>query len=93
MARALYIERRRRILTIEKRLILPLFLLLSGALDTVNAVYVNKKQAADFYQSAGLQLPMEGRRFNDLFGSSIKTDADFVKAKLENPERYFAEDQ
>ena len=36
---------------------------------------------------------MEGRRFNDLFGSSIKTDADLVKAKLENPERYFAEDQ
>ncbi|MGN8831191.1 MuF-C-terminal domain-containing protein [Selenomonas montiformis] len=58
-----------------------------------NTVYINKKQAADFYQSAGLQLPMEGRRFNDLFGSSIKTDADLVKAKLENPERYFAEEQ
>jgi len=72
---------------------MPLFLLLSGALDTVNAVYVNKKQAVDFYQSAGLQLPLEGRRFNDLFGSSIKTDVDFVKAKLENPEQYFAEEQ
>lgn len=58
-----------------------------------NTVYINKKQAADFYQSAGLQLPMEGRRFNDLFGSSIKTDADLVKAKLEDPERYFAEEQ
>ena len=72
---------------------MPLFLLLSGALDTVNAVYVNKKQAVDFYQSAGLQLPLESRRFNDLFGSSIKTDVDFVKAKLENPEQYFAEEQ
>ena len=58
-----------------------------------NTVYINKKQAADFYQSAGLQLPMEGRRFNDLFGSSIKTDVDLVKAKLEDPERYFAEEQ
>ena len=38
-------------------------------------------------------MPLEGRRFNDLFGSSIKTDADLVKAKLENPERYFAEEQ
>lgn len=53
-----------------------------------NAIYVNKKQAADFYQSAGLQLPMEGRRFNDLFGSSIKTDADLVKSRRENPVRY-----
>lgn len=53
-----------------------------------NAVYINKKQAADFYQSAGLQLPMEGRRFNDLFGSSIKTDADLVKSHRENPVRY-----
>ena len=53
-----------------------------------NAVYINKKQAADFYQSAGLQLPMEGRRFNDLFGSSIKTDADLVKSRRENPVRY-----
>lgn len=53
-----------------------------------NAIYVNKKQAAEFYQSAGLQLPMEGRRFNDLFGSSIKTDADLVKSRRENPVRY-----
>lgn len=53
-----------------------------------NTVYINKKQAADFYQSAGLQLPLEGRRFNDLFGSSIKTDADLVKSRRENPVRY-----
>ena len=44
---------------------------------------VNKKQAADFYQSAGLQLPMEGRRFNDLFGSSIPTEEDLVNAQEE----------
>ncbi len=53
-----------------------------------NTLYINKKQAADFYQSAGLQLPLEGRRFNDLFGSSIKTDADLVKSRRENPVRY-----
>lgn len=53
-----------------------------------NTVYINKKQAAAFYQSAGLQLPLEGRRFNDLFGSSIKTDADLVKSRRENPVRY-----
>ena len=44
---------------------------------------VNKKQAADFYQSAGLQLPMEGRRFNDLFHSSIPTEEDLVNAQEE----------
>lgn len=51
-------------------------------LDTVLqglALYVNKKQAANFYRAAGLQLPMEGRKFNDLFGLSIKTEADLVK--------------
>ena len=53
-----------------------------------NAIYINKKQAANFYQSAGLQLPMEGRKFNDLFGSSIKTDADLVKEKMKNPSLY-----
>ena len=53
-----------------------------------NAIYINKKQAANFYQSAGLQLPMEGREFNDLFGSSIKTDADLVKEKMKNPSLY-----
>jgi len=37
-------------------------------------------------------LPLEGRRFNDLFGSSIKIDTDLVKAKLGNPELYFAEE-
>jgi len=45
------------------------------------AVYVNKKQAANFYRAAGLRLPMEGRKFNDLFGLSIKTDPDLVKEK------------
>ncbi|MGP1470948.1 MAG: MuF-C-terminal domain-containing protein [Schwartzia sp. (in: firmicutes)] len=52
------------------------------------ALYVNKKQAANFYRAAGLQLPMEGRKFNDLFGSSIKTDADLVKEKMKNPALY-----
>lgn len=42
---------------------------------------VNKKQAANFYRAAGLRLPMEGRKFNDLFGLSIKTDPDLVKEK------------
>lgn len=53
-----------------------------------NAIYINKKQAANFYQSAGLRLPMEGRKFNDLFGSSIKTEADLVKEKMKNPSLY-----
>ena len=48
------------------------------------ALYVNKKQAANFYRAAGLRLPMEGRKFNDLFGLSIKTEADLVKEKMKN---------
>ena len=51
----------------------------------------NKKQAADFYQSAGLQLPMEGRRFNDLFRSSIPTEEDLVNAQEERNESAEAE--
>ncbi|MDY3296637.1 hypothetical protein, partial [Selenomonas sp.] len=53
-----------------------------------NTLYINKEKAADFFQSAGLQLPMEGRKFNDFFGDSIKTDADLVKAKSERPGMY-----
>lgn len=53
-----------------------------------NALYINKKQAANLYRAAGLQLPMEGRKFNDLFGSSIKTEADLVKEKMKNPSLY-----
>ena len=53
-----------------------------------NALYINKKQAENLYRAAGLQLPMEGRKFNDLFGSSIKTDADLVKEKMKNPALY-----
>ena len=56
-----------------------------------NTLYINKKQAADFYQSAGLQLPMEGRRFNDLFGSSIQTEDDLVKMREEHPGKYSAQ--
>lgn len=51
----------------------------------------NKNKAADFYQSAGLQLPMEGRRFNDLFGSSIPTEEDLVNAQEERNESAEAE--
>ena len=51
----------------------------------------NKKQAAAFYQSAGLQLPMEGKRFNDLFNSSIPTEEDLVNAQEERNESAEAE--
>jgi hypothetical protein len=53
-----------------------------------NTIYINKKQAANFYRAAGLQLPMEGRKFNDLFGLSIKTETDLVKEKMKNPALY-----
>ena len=53
-----------------------------------NTLYINKEKAADFFQSAGLQLPMEGRKFNDFFGDSIKTQDDLVKAKSERPGMY-----
>ena len=47
-----------------------------------NTVYVNRIKADAFYQSAGLQLPMEGKRFINLFGYSIKTEEDLVKLKM-----------
>lgn len=53
-----------------------------------NTLYINKKQAAKFYQSAGLQLPLEGKDFNDLFGSIIRTEEDLVKLKNKNPTFY-----
>ena len=55
-----------------------------------STLYVNKRKAKTFYQSAGLQLPMEGKRFFDLFGSSIKTEEDLVKFKLQKEEEYKA---
>ena len=55
-----------------------------------NTLYVNKRKAKNFYQSAMLQLPMEGKRFFDLFGSSIKTEEDLVKFKLQKEEEYKA---
>ena len=55
-----------------------------------STLYVNKRKAKTFYQSAGLQLPLEGKRFFDLFGSSIKTEEDLVKFKLQKEEEYKA---
>ena len=56
-----------------------------------NTLYINKNKAAAFYQSAGLQLPMEGRRFSNLFGSSIQTEEDLVKMREEHPGKYSAQ--
>ena len=55
-----------------------------------STLYVNKRKAKNFYQSARLQLPMEGKRSFDLFGSSIKTEEDLVKFKLQKEEEYKA---
>ena len=44
-----------------------------------HTLYVDKEKTKTFYQSAGLQLPLEGKRFFDLFGFSIKTEEDLVK--------------
>ena len=55
-----------------------------------STLYVNKRKAKTFYQSAGLQLPLEGKRFFDLFGASIKTEEDLVKFKLQKEEEYKA---
>jgi len=55
-----------------------------------STLYVNKRKAKTFYQSAGLQLPLEGKRFFDLFASSIKTEEDLVKFKLQKEEGYKA---
>ena len=57
-----------------------------------STLYVNKRKAKNFYQSARLQLPMEGKRFFDLFGSSIKTEEDLVKFKLQKEEEKKGQD-
>ena len=54
-----------------------------------STLYVNKRKAKNFYQSARLQLPMEGKRFFDLFDSSIKTEEDLVKFKLQKEEEEY----
>ena len=57
------------------------------------ALYINKEKAAKFYQSAGVQFPLEGRKFNDLFGSSVKTEEDLVKLKNQNTAMYQESDR
>lgn len=48
----------------------------------------NRNTATEVYQSAGLQLPLEGSRFNDLLRKSVKTYEDLVKARNENSSMY-----
>ncbi|EJU28609.1 hypothetical protein HMPREF1153_2189 [Selenomonas sp. CM52] len=48
-------------------------------MSSSNCKKKKKRKAKTFYQSAGLQLPLEGKRFFDLFGFSIKTEEDLVK--------------
>ena len=55
-----------------------------------HTLYVDKEKTKNFYQSARLLLPMEGKRFVGLFGSSIKTEEDLVKFKLQKEEEYKA---
>ena len=50
----------------------------------------DKEKTKNFYQSSGLRLPLEGKRFIGLFGSSIKTEEDLVKFKLQKEEEYKA---
>ena len=56
-----------------------------------NTLYINKNKAAAFYHAAGLQLPMDSRRFSNLFGSSIQTEEDLVKMREEHPGKYSAQ--
>ena len=53
-----------------------------------HTLYVDKEKTKTFYQSARLLLPMEGKRFVGLFGSSIKTEEDLVKFKREKEEDF-----
>ena len=55
-----------------------------------HTLYVDKEKTKNFYQSARLLLPMEGKRFVGLFDSSIKTEEDLVKFKLQKEEEYKA---
>lgn len=56
-----------------------------------NTLYINKNKVAAFYHAAGLQLPMDSRRFSNLFGSSIQTEEDLVKMREEHPGKYSAQ--
>ena len=57
-------------------------------MNSGNTVYIDKEKAATFLRSAGVQFPMEGKKFNDFFSLSIKTEADLVKEKMKNPSLY-----
>lgn len=51
-------------------------------------LYVNKKETAEFFRTSGLQLPMEGEKFNDFFGHSIPNETDLDNLRKENPTKY-----
>ncbi len=57
-------------------------------MNSGNTVYIDKEKAATFLRSAGVQFPMEGKKFNDFFSLSIKTETDLVKEKMKNPALY-----
>ncbi len=53
-----------------------------------NVVYWNKEKATSFFASAGVQFPMGSNNRNGFLDSSIKTEDDLVKARIENPTLY-----
>ena len=54
-----------------------------------NAKYINRKRTEAWFQSAGLQLPIEETNPSVLFGKfTVPNETDLVKLKNENPEYY-----
>lgn len=59
-----------------------------------DAKYVNKKRTEAWFQSAGLQLPIEETNSTVLFDkSTVPNETDLVKLKNENPEYYQKKDK
>ena len=48
----------------------------------------DKKETVDFFQASGLQLPMEGEKFNDFFGYIIPNETDLVNLRKANSTTY-----
>ena len=57
-------------------------------INAKNTLYANKKEVAEVFKAVGVQFPITREAVSNLFGSSIKTDEDLVKLKMQNETLY-----
>lgn len=57
-------------------------------INAKNTLYANKKEVAEVFKAVGVQFPITREAVSNSFGSSIKTDEDLVKLKMQNETLY-----